>query len=216
MLSSAPEQRRDGHVGLRTAVVILWMAAGASVIHATDRSAVEPFEKRVDAYVALRRGAAARVPKPAVSSEPEAIGAAVDALAEAIRSARPHAKIGDVFTRQSAFALRRRIEEVLTQHGRKATDLLADIDREGPVLPADLTVNGRFDWRYGALMPADLIEALPPLPAFLQYRFVNRDLVLVDVEADLIVDVLPGALAVNDSVKLRIVRSRTESARPSI
>ena len=46
------------------------------------------------------------------------------------------------------------------------------------------------------MMPADVIVALPALPDVLQYRFVGRDLVLVDIEADLIVDVLPRALVV--------------------
>jgi len=36
---------------------------------------------------------------------------------------------------------------------------------------------------------------LPALPPELQYRMVGRDLVLVDVHASLIVDILPQALA---------------------
>jgi len=39
-----------------------------------------------------------------------------------------------------------------------------------------------------------LLEALPPLPVELQYRFIGRDLLLVDVEADLVIDILPNAL----------------------
>ena len=35
---------------------------------------------------------------------------------------------------------------------------------------------------------------VPPLPDALQYRFVNRDLVLLDCDASLIIDVLPRAL----------------------
>lgn len=43
-------------------------------------------------------------------------------------------------------------------------------------------------------MPVEILNALPELPAFLAYEFVDRNLVLVDVEADLIVDILPDAL----------------------
>jgi hypothetical protein len=43
-------------------------------------------------------------------------------------------------------------------------------------------------------MPAAVIAALPELPPELQYRFVGADLVLVDIGAGLVVDVLRGAL----------------------
>ena len=49
-------------------------------------------------------------------------------------------------------------------------------------------------------MPPSVLLTLPPLPACLHYRFVGRELVLVDSEAGLIVDLLPAAapdLAVN-------------------
>jgi hypothetical protein len=39
-----------------------------------------------------------------------------------------------------------------------------------------------------------ILCALPPLPDELQYRFAGRTLILWDVHADLIVDLLPGAL----------------------
>jgi hypothetical protein len=43
-------------------------------------------------------------------------------------------------------------------------------------------------------MPAAIVEALPSLAAVLEYKLVNRDPLLVDVEADLIVDILPDAI----------------------
>jgi hypothetical protein len=39
-----------------------------------------------------------------------------------------------------------------------------------------------------------VINALPPLRGELQYRIVGRDLVLVDVHANLVVDILREAL----------------------
>jgi hypothetical protein len=175
------------------AVVVLGMVAAAAV-ETPDVSGMRGFEQRVAAYVALRQAVLKRVSPPAVSSDAGAIVAAVDALANAIRAARPKAQVGDCFTAPSASAFRRRIEDVLARNQGALIDLLAEIDREAPARPPQLTVNGRFDWQYGALMPADLIEALPRLPGFLQYRFVDRDLVLVDVEAGLVVDILPRAL----------------------
>jgi len=43
-------------------------------------------------------------------------------------------------------------------------------------------------------VPPSVLLTLPPLPACLHYRFVDRDLVLVDSVAQLIVDFLPAAV----------------------
>ena len=45
------------------------------------------------------------------------------------------------------------------------------------------------------LMPTCLLLALPALPPELQYAFVGRDLILRDVHAGLIVDIVPRAIA---------------------
>ena len=99
--------------------------------------------------------------------------------------------------RRSARCARGLIEDALKLHEVQAADLVAVINREAPPFRPDLMVNGPFDWRFGALMPPYLIEALPPLPAQLQYRLVDRELVLIDIEAGLIVDVLSRALTVD-------------------
>ena len=41
---------------------------------------------------------------------------------------------------------------------------------------------------------AAIEETLPPLPLELTYGFVGRDLVLLDVDADMVVDILELAL----------------------
>ena len=42
--------------------------------------------------------------------------------------------------------------------------------------------------------PPTLLANLPKLPAELEYRIVDRELVLLDTKANLIVDLLPNAL----------------------
>jgi hypothetical protein len=42
-------------------------------------------------------------------------------------------------------------------------------------------------------VPPSVLLTLPPLPECLHYRFVGRDLILVDSVAQLIVDFLPAA-----------------------
>ena len=46
--------------------------------------------------------------------------------------------------------------------------------------------------------PLAVTAALPALPEGLQYKFIGRDLVLVDVDANVIVDVLPDAVPPGD------------------
>ena len=43
-------------------------------------------------------------------------------------------------------------------------------------------------------MPATLLTKLPELPKELRYRFVGRNMLLVDRESDVIIDYMPDAL----------------------
>ena len=55
-------------------------------------------------------------------------------------------------------------------------------------------VNGKWPGPAMTVMPVTVLCQLPPLPEELEYRFVNRALVLWDAHADVIVDVMPDAL----------------------
>ena len=46
-------------------------------------------------------------------------------------------------------------------------------------------------------MPPELLAALPRLPPELEYRFIDRDLVLRDIDANLIIDFVPEAIPVS-------------------
>jgi hypothetical protein len=150
------------------------------------------FGNRIDQYMALRERQAqvCRL----ISSDQQHIEAATEALALAIADARMGARPGDLFGDDARAAFGPRIHAALKAADYSVADLLVEINVEAPRRRATLAVNERFDWRYGALMPPSIIAALPGLPHVLQYRFVGRDLVLVDVEAGLIVDILPGLL----------------------
>ena len=175
--------------------LIFGLSAGSAALLA-DLPAAQwsKFNRRIDSYLAVRRQVAQVVTGPRVSSDRQEILKAADALAEAIQTARAAAKQGDIFSPSIAADFRRQIRAVLTRQGRRAADLFADgaPDRRRP--QGQSIVNGRFDWELDAVMPPALIECLPPLPDELQYRFVGRDLMLIDIVAGLVVDVLPRAL----------------------
>ena len=62
--------------------------------------------------------------------------------------------------------------------------------------PVPVVVRVNAEYPPGAprsTVPPSLLLTLPPLPECLHYRFVGRDLVLVDSVAQLIVDFLPAA-----------------------
>jgi hypothetical protein len=157
-----------------------------------DAEALAVFQRRVQAYVDLHRRLEATVPPLRVSPDPAEIHRAREALGDAIRVARANARPGDIFTLPVAGMFRRLIGE--SCEGR-FEELLAIVNEEleEPVSPP--RVNARWDPRAPfCMMPPHLLCGLPPLPEELEYRFINRDLVLYDGHANLIVDVLAGAI----------------------
>jgi hypothetical protein len=77
--------------------------------------------------------------------------------------------------------------------------LAAERNDDRVPLPPRPIVHDQFDWGAGSFMPACVLSVLPLLPDLLQFRMVQRDLVLVDMSADLVVDVLPDALPPSES-----------------
>jgi hypothetical protein len=152
------------------------------------------FNEQIAAYMVIRQNIAQRLPVPQVTSNASNIVEMQSALAHAVRKTRPRAQAGDIFSADVGVEFRRRIRDVLKQRQVSAEALVTDLRSEAPETFCTLAVNGNFDWRFGAMMPTAVIEALPDLPWPLQYRLVCRDLVLLDVDAGLIIDILPDAL----------------------
>lgn len=158
--------------------------------------ALQQFDERVAAYVALRTRAEASVPPIEVLSDVARIQAQIDALANAIRGARWAAQPGDLFTADVRLVVRLEIRDALAAARIAVEDLRAALEEETEP-DADVPVvgiNEPYPWDFGSAVPPVLLDALPALPVELQYRFIGRDLLLVDVEADLVVDILPNAL----------------------
>ena len=72
--------------------------------------------------------------------------------------------------------------------------LLESDPDEGVPVPVVVRVNAEYPAGAArSTVPPSVLLTLPPLPACLHYRFVDRDLILVDSVAQLIVDFLPAA-----------------------
>lgn len=157
------------------------------------------FEVRADEYVALHHRLERLVGPETLFSDPREHYATRELLADLLRAARPDSTEGDFFCPDVAEVFRVRIAHTLRAINATAADVLRDegegeLEDEGPPAVTPPVVNGRFDWLLGNTIWPSLLHALPPLPEELEYRFVGADLVLLDVHANLVVDILRDAL----------------------
>jgi hypothetical protein len=162
---------------------------------AHQAEAIRHFEEEVAEYAELH---AKQLAKLGLRLPTDAQGtvAAQKALAHAIAAKRSDAKPGDIFRPEVQPVFRRLIAEQL--EGPDAVAARKAVLEGNPEDPDSVPVVVRVNAEYppGAprsTVPPSLLLTLPPLPACLHYRFVDRDLVLVDCVAQLIVDFLPAA-----------------------
>lgn len=180
------------------ATVILAAALGQPLI---DSDGVLSFARAAEDYAFMHRRLERRLPAIEVNANPETLRRAIDTMAAAVRAARADTLQGDLFNPRVRAAIRVRIAQALRAHGLTPADVRAAELAEG-IDPAGvtLTINGTFPWAIGTAMVPCILEALPPLPPELQYRLVGRDLVLIDVHASLVIDILREAIAGDGTV----------------
>jgi hypothetical protein len=177
-------------------IVATALTAGPSLAAQRELAgdAQQRFEQSVRDYMTVRHAVDRSLPALDVSGDTRAIEQAVEMRAAAIRRARAGARAGDVFTADVGELFRTRIRQALEGHGHLAADLLRQTFEESEGWEPPPVVNGRFSWKSASATPGCVLAVLPALPEELQFRFVGSDLGLVDIGANLIIDVLPDAL----------------------
>ena len=168
--------------------------SGRAAGFAPGEGTLQQFQEAVEVYAQLHRRLEQDVPPLTAGSTAVAIIASSDALAASLRVARITSHEGDIFSPTEADAFRVLIARALYTHHYSAEEMIAAGREEAPPDAPPLVVNTRFPWARGAAMWPCVLLALPSLPEELQYRFVGRDLVLVDVHANLVVDILRDAV----------------------
>ena len=160
-----------------------WQAPGAV-------DALAAFTVRVDTYVQLHRRL--EVSFPPLETTTDAISRLLNKryLASAIRAARRHAKDGTVFGPPVDEMFRTRIAEATA--GRDLAVVLGPCGGESWAA-TDPVVNEPFREHESCPIPLLLLEALPPVPGGLEYRVAGPDLILWDVHADIVIDILREA-----------------------
>jgi hypothetical protein len=158
-----------------------------------DREAVLLFRKAVENYALLHRRLSKSLPTVSAQASPAEIHAQEVAFEKAIAAERKSNGSGDLFIPQIQPLIRRVAKEKLS--GQAGAPLLETIKEESTEGRATARVNARYPDNVPlSSVPAQLLEALPPLPEELEYRFVGRDLILLDTKARLVADVMPAVL----------------------
>jgi hypothetical protein len=153
--------------------------------------ALAEFQKRLRAYLDLRRTLSGKLKPLASTSDAAQLATRQDTLAAAIREARKDAKPGDVIPTRVAGQIRTVVAADFRQ--RNASTKRAVLDEvPGGIRPA---VNNTMpDTAALATVPPLLLNDLPPLPDNLQYRFMDRHVVLRDGDTRIIVDYILNVL----------------------
>jgi hypothetical protein len=149
---------------------------------------VTDFSTRVRSYADLRSELEKGLPALTVTADPAEIGRAVSALAKRIRAARAEAKQGDIFTPTISVGFRKTL---LLEMNANTWETLMD-DNPGKFSHA---INRTYPTRRPlSSVPVNILARLPRLPDDIEYRFLGRDLILLDTRASVILDRIPYAI----------------------
>lgn len=181
-------------IAILPAVVALFPLPVSSQTHVNAGSAIQAqFQQRIAVYMKLRKTAIEGLPPVSKVSKQGDVAEKQRPLADQIRQARAGARQGDICSPEIANELKHLIAVAMA--GRDASRIRASLRNAEPVtLP--LKVNDSFPENLPLQStPPTLLLNLPELPKELEYRIVGRALVLLDSEANIIVDFVPGALS---------------------
>ena len=153
----------------------------------------EDFAKRLESYTTLRERLTDSIGDLDPTKSQEEIAARATALGNAIIAARPQAKQGDIFSPEVSAFLATLIRQEYKRRSEPVRETREDQQDELPNFEPQ--VNQIYPTTYPlATFPPALLPVLPPLPEEVEYRIVRDYLILRDIEANVILDFMPGAV----------------------
>jgi hypothetical protein len=191
------------HVSLTTTFAILLASTSVAQTQTPPTSQADPqptfrvrvwgyifadFSARVQSYFDLRSRLEKGLPPMRVTEDVAEIKRARRALARKIQAARHSAHEGDIFS------------PAISADFKEALALEMDADTWAVIMddnPGEFShgINGIYpDGKPYSTVPATILAALPALPDDVEYRFVGRHLILLDVRANVILDKIPYAI----------------------
>jgi hypothetical protein len=163
-------------------------SAQQAPVNAQAQALVE-FKKRVDGYLQVRNAVTKKYPEVKQTGDPAKIHEREVNLGKGIAMARVNAKAGDIFAPVSRQLLKTVEDDWNSRSPADRKAILAEVPKG-----LALKVNQAYPPNIAlASVPSKLLAQLPILPEELEYRLVDRRLLLRDRDANLIVDVLVGA-----------------------
>lgn len=173
-----------------------------------DAHVLAEFLEEIEDYIELHRELVARIPTVGPNATAEEIAAHRDKMTRGIQAERKGAKQGDIFEPDVEAAIRRVIaRELASPEGQQMVkEILQGNPRAEKVpnrsdptrfhaAPVRVAVNALYNEDAPlSSMPPSLLLKLPQLPEQVRYRFVGRDLILRDAEANLVLDFIKNAV----------------------
>lgn len=153
---------------------------------------IEDFQNRVAQYIKLHKQVAASLPALKSSASAQELAQHQRLLAQRISAARSQAKQGAIFSPAISTEFRRLLR--MAMQGNNAGRIRASLKE---TVQPGLRIRVNKPYPETAALPSTpptLLLNLPKLPPEMDYHLVGRDLVLRDVAADLVVDLIPAAI----------------------
>lgn len=168
--------------------VLAWAHAayGQQPVNPVGAAMLE-FQKHIQAYVAIHNTAEGQVPNLGNTTDPAKIAEREAALGKAIQALRINAKPGDIFAPEYQPYLVKIVRDDFANRSAAARKALIE------ELPKNMKIEINMVYPTTlplATFPGKLLRLLPDLPPELEYRIVGHHLLLRDVTANVIVDII--------------------------
>ena len=161
-------------------------------LSASETKTVAAFEKKVTDYKAMRDKLEGQLEPLDDESKPEEIETHRADLRALIKKERATAKRGEFFTPDMEALVRRLCKTTVAREGEQIESTIND---ENPGKMPSIGVNDHYpDGIPVTTMPVQLLEALPKLPEYIEYRFLGKRFVLLDAGAGIVLDITPDVL----------------------
>ena len=163
------------------------LQTGAKPAVNPQAAATAEFQNRIKEYLKIHNEAESKVPNLKSTDDPKQVTDREMALAKMIQTLRAGAQPGEIFAKEYQPYFIKIVQDDFKK--RSAADRKALIQE----LPKNVKVDINTIYPHELPLetfPPVLLRALPDLPPELEYRIVGRNLILRDVKANLIVDIL--------------------------
>ena len=145
------------------------------------------FQKRIQAYMKIHNEAEGKVPNLKRTDDPKEISKREAELAQMIMTLRAGAQPNEIFAKEyEPYFVKIVKDDFANRSAADRTALVHELPKH-----VKIDINTVYPTTLPLItFPAGLLRKLPDLPPELEYRIVGRSLLLRDVKANLIVDVL--------------------------